>query len=287
MRCTKHRSFCYCEAVPEESITPALETLLTGHFFETSSYQNWRTRGTHDELLIYTVSGCGRFGYPGGVHLTQPGELTLLRAGTPHDYSTDKTLGRWELLWTHFHPRAHWLDWLHFPEIAPGFISISSDSERQQRIEMALLEMHRLATSGETHREQYAMNALERVWLECLPPEFHNKLNERIARAVTYLRAHFNEPLDLPNLAAHCHLSLSRLGHLFTAQVGQSPQQFLESFRLTRASQLLMLTSRTVSSIALEVGYADPLYFSRRFRILKGYSPRQYRERPDENGKIS
>lgn len=261
-----------------DTLSPRLETLVTGHFFEGPGYRTWRARGTHDDLLIYTVAGRGRFGYPGGFHLSKPGELLLLRSDTPHDYATEQVTGHWELLWTHFRPRAHWEGWLDWPQLAPGLLHFSLESEQRLRAERTLLEMHRQATGASPHREQWGMNALERVWLECLPPEFEPGFDERVARAVRYIRGQLSEGFRLSALAEHCHLSESRISHLFREHTGQSPLGFLERERFDRAAQLLRLTSRRVSSIALEVGYEDPLHFSRRFRAAMGVSPRQYRD---------
>ena len=44
-----------------------------------------------------------------------------------------------------------------------------------------------------------------------------------------------------------------------------------------KAKQLLEVTAKSVQEIALEVGFEDPLYFSRRFRLRVGISPREYR----------
>ena len=260
-----------------DTLSPQPETLVTGHFFEGPGYRTWRARGTHDDLLIYTVAGGGHFGYPGGFHHAKPGELLLLRSGTPHDYATAQTAGHWELLWTHFHPRAHWAAWLEWPQLAPGLLHCSLESEQRLHVERALLDMHQQATGDSPHREQWGMNALERVWLECLPPEFEPGFDGRVARAVRYIRKHLSEGFRLAALAEHCHLSESRISHLFRQHTGRSPLGFLERERLARAAQLLALTSRRVSSIALEVGYEDPLHFSRRFRAVMGVSPRQYR----------
>lgn len=265
--------------MPPETLAPVLETLLTKHFFEGAGYQTWRAQGTRDDLLIYTLSGAGRFGYAGGVHRSSPGELVLLRSGTPHDYATEKTVGHWELLWTHFRPRAHWNAWLGWPQLAPGLLHLQLESSQQEQVEKTLLEMHHQAIGGSKHREQWAMNALERVWLQCLPSGFERGLDERVVRALEYVRAHLRQGFTLNSLAEHCHLSVSRLSHLFGEQVGQSPMAFLEGERCARAAGLLSLTSLSVSSIALEVGYGDPLYFSRRFRARMMQSPRQFRER--------
>ena len=264
--------------MPPESLAPHLEVLLTGHFFEGVGYQTWRAQGTRDDLLIYTLSGGGRFGYAGGVHRSSPGELVLLRSGTPHDYATKKAEGHWELLWTHFRPRAHWNVWMNWPQLAPGLLHLQLESPQREQVEHSLLDMHHSATGGSPHREQWAMNALERVWLACLPPGFEPGLDGRVVRALEYVRSHLAEGFALSALAEYCYLSVSRLSHLFVQQMGQSPIVYLEGERCARAAGLLSLTSLSVSSIALEVGYEDPLYFSRRFRARMGVGPRQFRE---------
>src|SRR5476649_2265561 len=93
---------------------PPLETphfdypeIVTGHFHEKAGYAARREHGTDDWLLIYTASGRGRFGYRTGEFIAHPGDLVLLRPGAFHDYGVEPALQRWELLWTHFLPRAH------------------------------------------------------------------------------------------------------------------------------------------------------------------------------------
>jgi AraC family transcriptional regulator, arabinose operon regulatory protein len=79
-------------------------------------------------------------------------------------------------------------------------------------------------------------------------------------------------------VANACNLSVSRLAHLFRAQVGLSPMQFLERERLERAKSLLELTPRQVGEIAREVGFEDAFHFSKRFRRWTGSSPRAFRQ---------
>ena len=79
------------------------------------------------------------------------------------------------------------------------------------------------------------------------------------------------------------NLSPSRLAHLFRSQTGQTPQQFVERERITRARQLLLLTSRTVAQIAGEVGYENPFYFTLRFKKHTGFSPTEWRRQEDQS----
>jgi AraC family transcriptional regulator of arabinose operon len=266
---------------------PEVAQLVTGHFQEVAGYAAWRARGTDDWLLIATVDGAGRFGHAGGEFTTAPGDLTLLSPGTRHDYGTAPGAGRWELLWTHFRPRPDWAPWLRWPEAAPGLMRLRpADSDARRAVFDRFREAHALATGAAPSalrlRETFAMNALEAVLLWCdtqNPRSAPARLDPRVAQATEFLARRLAEPIGLADLAAACGLSVSRLAHLFRAQVGLTPQQFLEAQRLGRARQLLELTPRPVAAIAAEVGYENPFYFTLRFKRATGLSPRDYRKK--------
>ena len=57
-----------------------------------------------------------------------------------------------------------------------------------------------------------------------------------------------------------------------------SPQQFLSSYRITKAAELLLASSLSIESIALSTGYNDPFVFTKAFKQLKGMSPTAYRK---------
>lgn len=59
------------------------------------------------------------------------------------------------------------------------------------------------------------------------------------------------------------------------AALGTSPMRYLEHWRLRAARHLLADTEQPVDS-ARAAGFADPLYFSRRFRAATGQSPSVY-----------
>ena len=58
---------------------------------------------------------------------------------------------------------------------------------------------------------------------------------------------------------------------------GRSPQEFLISYRMTKAAELLKLTTLSVGDIGCAVGYENPLHFSRAFKNVYGVSPREWR----------
>lgn len=264
--------------------TPTVAPIITGHFREVAGYTTWRPRGTSDWLLIFTTEGQGRFGTRGGEdRLAITGDMTLLRPHAIHDYGTAHGANLWDILWTHFLPRPHWLDWLGaWPDDAPGRVYVSLPPHLREDVEQNLQQMHQHARSGKARRDAFAMNHLEMALLQCdraLLPFGGGRTDARVLRARAYLLENLAEPMMMPHLARQVDLSVSRLAHLFREQTGQTPQQFVEAERMARAQQLLERTGRTIAAIALEVGFENPFYFSLRFKKHTGLSPRDWRQR--------
>ena len=99
----------------------------------------------------------------------------------------------------------------------------------------------------------------------------------RLARVTAYLRVTLHEPPDYRQLARLANLSYCQLFRLFKSHLGRSPQQFIEQERLDYAKRLLTLNRLSIKEVAAQVGFANQLYFSRRFQKATGLSPTQYR----------
>lgn len=265
---------------PPDAHTPVVHRLINGEMTMGEDYRTVRRRGTTDWLIILTLDGRGRFGHAGGDMICTEREVVLVRPRTPHDYGVEATLRHWQITYAHFHPRPEWLPLLDWPEQARGIAKLGLPPDLAVRVGEQLDESVRWGRSGLPQREMLAVNALESALLWCDTQNPRSRpLDERVLRVMEYVAGHLAEPLGLDGLAAVAHLSVSRLGHLFTEQVGTSPQRFVEVQRIDVAKQLLDLTSDPISRIAAQVGYPDPLYFSKRFRAHTGMSPRGYRER--------
>ena len=269
----------------EKKITTFIRTttLVTGHFREKAGYYAWRPAGTENWLLIYTISGKGRFGYQGGEHVAQAGELTLLRPGTLHDYGVESELQRWELLWAHFVPRPQWIDLLQWPQIAPGLMHLNiSQGAAGGTIVDRFLDAHNYATGAHRRRDMFAMNALEEMFLRCdllNPLSDQARLDPRIREAMERCCRSLQERITVESLAETAGLSVSRFAHLFRGQTGTTPQQFVEHQRIERAKQLLELSALSIKEIAGTVGFESQFYFSLRFKRSEGISPTEYRTR--------
>ncbi|MFI6830375.1 helix-turn-helix domain-containing protein [Kribbella sp. NPDC050241] len=263
-----------------DSPTPVVRRLLTGEFDEDSDYATFRRRGTTDWLLVHTLDGRGRFGAPTGDVAADPGTVTLVRPGTLHDYGTVGE--RWHFLYAHLNPKPDWLPLLDWPEVAPGIVQLRPAGPTADRIADHLRDAVRHQSSVLPQAEQLSANSLEAalLWCDTQNPRAV-QIDDRLLRAIELIDQDLTANLDVPRLARAANLSVSRFAHLFRAQLGVSPQQFVEHRRLDAARNLLELTSRSVASVAAQVGYLDPLYFSTRFRHHTGSSPTTYRQRDD------
>lgn len=98
-----------------------------------------------------------------------------------------------------------------------------------------------------------------------------------IKEAISFIEQNFQNAISVEDIAACCGLNRSYFGKIFHESMGKSPQDFLISYRMTKAAELLKLTDLSITDISNAVGYPNPLHFSRAFKNVYGSSPRQWR----------
>ena len=98
-----------------------------------------------------------------------------------------------------------------------------------------------------------------------------------IKEALPYIEQNFQNNITIEDIAAFCGLNRSYFGKIFHDTIGKSPQEFLISYRMTKAAELLKLTSLSIADIGNAVGYPNQLHFSRAFKNVYGTSPRSWR----------
>jgi AraC-like DNA-binding protein len=104
----------------------------------------------------------------------------------------------------------------------------------------------------------------------------------RLARALAAMHDEPRKAWTLEGLAAVAGMSRTRFADLFRERVGRTPIDYLTTWRMTLARQLLA-KGKPVKIVASQVGYADAAAFSRVFRRVTGRAPRDStagRDRP-------
>jgi AraC family transcriptional regulator, L-rhamnose operon transcriptional activator RhaR len=98
-----------------------------------------------------------------------------------------------------------------------------------------------------------------------------------VAQALRLLATQLAGPWSLEELAFQVHISPGHLSRLFRRSLGVPPMRYLDTLRAERAAALLIETDLPIAAIGEAVGWSDPNYASRRFRLLFGVSPSGYR----------
>ena len=101
----------------------------------------------------------------------------------------------------------------------------------------------------------------------------------RISGAITWIKEHFAEPLQVESLAKRVNMSPSALHSHFKAVAAVSPIQYQKRLRLEEARRLLLSGTASAEAVAYQVGYASPSQFSREYVRLFGQPPRRDAER--------
>lgn len=95
---------------------------------------------------------------------------------------------------------------------------------------------------------------------------------------VDYLQENYEKPISLEELGQLVGLHPRYLSSLYAEYTGRTIWETLLAIRLERAKKMLLSTDRSVTDIAMDTGFGDSQYFSRRFAAAEGISPRAYRK---------
>jgi len=225
-----------------------------------------------------TLAGRCRMRVNGREFMVESGVLLLVQAAAQVDW---EVLGGdiWHPLWTVFHPRPHWHEWLETAEFCEGAAQVTLGGALWNRVRREMLRLERIYTRGGPHRDLWSKLALERVLITLHTGHALRSRapDPRVQAAVEWIHGHFAEPLSADGLAQVAHMSRSQLFLLFQRHIGIPPMQYLEQVRLSRAAEMLGFTTLAVQAIAAACGFPDADHFAHRFKRFSGQTPRDYR----------
>jgi AraC-like DNA-binding protein len=101
----------------------------------------------------------------------------------------------------------------------------------------------------------------------------------RNLRIMDYLKRNYNRPITLSDLSNLTGLHPQYLCHQFSVEMGIPPMAALTRHRVQVAKKLLINTRLPISEIAARVGCEDVYSFSKRFKMIEGLSPLNWRKK--------
>jgi AraC-like DNA-binding protein len=93
-------------------------------------------------------------------------------------------------------------------------------------------------------------------------------------RAIDYMEKHVHDPILISSVAKVLGMSESSFSHAFKKQMGVTPQKYLKKVKINRA--VTLLSEKSVTDTAFELGYENPSHFIRIFKEEFGLTPKQF-----------
>ncbi|AZN39954.1 AraC family transcriptional regulator [Paenibacillus albus] len=129
----------------------------------------------------------------------------------------------------------------------------------------------------EAHRQQMRFQRVIECMLEHnLQDDQPRSSAQTVEQTIQYMQANFQDPITVMQLANLANVPSWQYTAIFKELTGKKPLDYLTELRINLAKEWLTGTESTLREIAEQVGFTDEYYFSRRFRLITGFSPRQY-----------
>ncbi|HEX9127582.1 MAG TPA: AraC family transcriptional regulator [Gemmatimonadaceae bacterium] len=96
---------------------------------------------------------------------------------------------------------------------------------------------------------------------------------QRVAKAVLWLRANFDQPVNIEKLANLVNLSVTSFHRQFKAVTGLSPLQYQKTLRLQQARRLMLTATLDAGQAGRRVGYSSASQFTREYGRFFGSAP--------------
>jgi AraC-like DNA-binding protein len=95
----------------------------------------------------------------------------------------------------------------------------------------------------------------------------------RVAKAISWLRENFSQPMKVEDLAELVHMSISSFHEHFKSVTSMSPLHYQKVLRLQEARRLMLSTMMDAGTASQRVGYLSASQFSREYSRFFGSAP--------------
>ena len=241
-----------------------------------------RPEGTPQLVLIHCLQGEGWLEIGGSRWRVQPGQALVIQPGEAHAYGASID-NPWTIYWVHMAgaqtgrvARMLGVD-VDKPLINPGF-----DPALPPLYEAMISQLARGYASAILLDASLSLGRLvARLALNAARPEGSGaSVSARVERTLTLMEQNLNGQIRVADLAEHANMSSSYFSAIFKRKTGFSVLDYFVRLKMQRAGYLLDSTKVSIKVIAAELGFDDPLYFSRQFRRVHNCSPTEYRSIP-------
>jgi AraC-like DNA-binding protein len=230
----------------------------------------------HEVILCLRGSGFVRI--HGTTHSVSAGEMVWINCHHPHEHGAIAT-DPWEVLWVRMEgPRLEQMCAILSLETEPIFRGVDvHEATVIYREIFRLMELGAEESAPLLHAALAQLIAL--VFRTRHGQHAQNPVPAPLRKAIERMKLFYFEPLTVADLSAHVGMSTSHFARTFKNTFGTSPIDWLRQERISQAKRRLGDTTDPIQQIAELVGYRDRFFFSKDFKRMTGYTPREFRRR--------
>lgn len=116
------------------------------------------------------------------------------------------------------------------------------------------------------------------VFIKTVEINTKNNLTTDLSNLKQYLDTHYTDEIYLDSIAEHFGKSANYMSKFIKKTLGVPFQDYIASLRIDKSKELLLSTKKSIVSISSEVGFNSRHPFIRKFKILEGVTPTEYRK---------
>ena len=250
-----------------------------GHYPRAQWHFVERPEGTAQAVMIYCTDGEGWARIGEASVRIRPGQVLVTPPDIGHAYGANDA-SPWTIYWVHLAgPKVAALARTFEIESGSPILSPGPDPAIPALFERIMAALGHGYTPDNLLSASMTLGQLvtHLVISRHRQTRHEDNLDARIGRVIEAMRNNLSKSLRLEDFTAGANLSPSHFSAVFKKRTGFSSLDFFNRLKMQRACFLLDTTDLSIKAIAAELGFEDPLYFSRSFRRVHECSPQQYR----------
>lgn len=250
-----------------------------GYFYANEGYFTERT-GLRNYLFLYTLRGRGIVRTSSAEVETDEDSLVVINCMDYQYYRTISGDG-WDFRWFHFYGASADL----YSKMLNGDSLTLIRTGGETAVPALIEKLFEAADGNDINIDLMISETIMRILTlaiqlkqsKIITPRYGHHFTD-ISLALDAIHNGFSQKLTLEDLSGYTHMSKYHFLRVFKSCTGQTPYEYLLSFRIGESKKLLQNNDLTVSEVSFLCGFPDTSNFIRCFKRASGTTPNLFRK---------
>ena len=241
-----------------------------GHFYCNEKY-NIERDFLDMYLMFYVIKGELKIEVQGHCYTAGPDAIVLLDCHQHHRYYCEDSL---DFMWFHFHGNSS----AAYAEYLLQNDDIVFSGHQVKELRRTFNSILNLAGVLNVDEHLLSLNINNILCYLANSRKSASIADSSILPALNYIHEHYGENISLDQLTEICLISKPHLIRCFKKDLKCTPHEYLLSYRLRQAKQMLANTDASIETISENCGFNSISHFSRAFRSSISMTPSEFRK---------